>query len=352
MHPKVLLADDNLTVQRIVAATLRGGGFDVAVVDDGPAALDSVKATPPDLILADFNLEGINLFAFAKSARTESGLAGIPIWALVGPTDTYDAAQLKSAGIQSCFQKPIDSIHLLQTVKMHFPVNNDVAEPTLLMTSLPMESEKVALSTSQTFPSERVESVPLLLPAPAAEIPQNGSALQPDYPSVVDALPLSFCAIQPTVEPVGSCAVPMLSADGIDHGAKSRDEIALEPIPGVSEIVPAFFSPVDEPMLGLPPMTPPEDVADSVLSAETVPPPATDVSPNATEALPAVACVPVISVEQVEQSVATALPEILRSILTPEMIHATLEKIVREMVPPIAEAEIIKEIKRLEPSEK
>jgi CheY-like chemotaxis protein len=320
MHPKVLLADDNLTVQRIVAATLRGGGFDVAVVGDGSAALDSVKTTPPDLILADFNLEGINLFAFAKSARTESGLADVPIWALIGPTDTYDADQLKSAGIQSCFQKPIDSIHLLQTVRMHFPVNKDVNEPTLLMTSLPVASEGAALSASQTFPSERVESVLLLLPAPEAETPQNKSALPADRSPVVDDLPLSFCAVQPTVEPIESCVVPV--------------------------------SAMDEPILDIFPMTPEAGGADSALSTEAVPPPATDVSPNATEAQPFVARIPVISAEQVGQAVAAALPEILRSILTPEMIHAALEKVVREVVPPIAEAEIIKEIKRLEPSAK
>jgi CheY-like chemotaxis protein len=54
MTRKILLADDSVTIQKIVELTFEGEGFELDVVSDGNEALKRAESSPPDIILADF----------------------------------------------------------------------------------------------------------------------------------------------------------------------------------------------------------------------------------------------------------------------------------------------------------
>ncbi|MDC4228046.1 MAG: response regulator [Candidatus Manganitrophus sp.] len=117
MPRRVLLIDDNLAVQKLVELTLRKEGYDVTSIDNGLSALDLTFKNQPDLILADYNLEGMNIFNFVQKIRQRGSLVQIPIVLLINSTESYDPAQLQSAGIQAFLKKPIDSRELIQEAK-------------------------------------------------------------------------------------------------------------------------------------------------------------------------------------------------------------------------------------------
>ena len=53
MGKRILLADDSLTIQKVVELTLSGTEYELVCVSNGQKALDSLRQSRPDLILAD-----------------------------------------------------------------------------------------------------------------------------------------------------------------------------------------------------------------------------------------------------------------------------------------------------------
>lgn len=114
---RVLLADQNIAVQKLVELTLQNAGIEVTSTDNSLSALDIALKKTPDLILADFNLEGFDLFTFVQKIRKTPRLADVPIILLINATETFDPEQLQSAGVQAFFKKPLDAQELLGEIK-------------------------------------------------------------------------------------------------------------------------------------------------------------------------------------------------------------------------------------------
>ena len=57
---KVLVVDDEPTVREVVVSYLRRDGHDVAEAGDGHTALELLESDPPDLVVLDMMLPGVN----------------------------------------------------------------------------------------------------------------------------------------------------------------------------------------------------------------------------------------------------------------------------------------------------
>lgn len=75
----MLIVDDEPNLLRAVAAVLRGEGFDVTTARSGREALVSVAQNPPDLIVSDVRMPGMDGFALARRLRHAPNFALIPI---------------------------------------------------------------------------------------------------------------------------------------------------------------------------------------------------------------------------------------------------------------------------------
>lgn len=117
MPLRVLLADENLAVQKLVELTLKNEGIQLTTTDNSLSALDIALKRSPDIILADFNLEGLDIFSFVSKIRQNPRLSDIPIILLINAAETFDPTQLSSVGVQAFFKKPLDSKELLDEIK-------------------------------------------------------------------------------------------------------------------------------------------------------------------------------------------------------------------------------------------
>ena len=63
MMPKLLLADDSITVQRVIALTFQGEGIEVIAVGDGDQAVDAIDRERPQIVLADLSMPGRDGYA-------------------------------------------------------------------------------------------------------------------------------------------------------------------------------------------------------------------------------------------------------------------------------------------------
>ncbi len=105
---KILITDDDPINRKLVESLLKPNGFDVRSVDSGQAALDAVNFDPPDLILLDLMMPGMDGFEVVRRLKADAATGRIPIVMLTALDDAGSRARLTSAGISVILNKPLD----------------------------------------------------------------------------------------------------------------------------------------------------------------------------------------------------------------------------------------------------
>jgi CheY-like chemotaxis protein len=95
---RVLVVDDLPDAADSLAHLLRAWGYAARVAYDAPAALDAARAEPPDGILSDLAMPGMDGCALARAVRADPALAGIKLVALSAYADEEHARRAAEAG--------------------------------------------------------------------------------------------------------------------------------------------------------------------------------------------------------------------------------------------------------------
>lgn len=117
MPYKLLLADDSITIQKLIELMLISEGFEVKSVSDGEQALEILKDYSPDIILADIEMPLINGLQLCEKIKKSPGLRHIPFMLLVGAFEPFDEHYAKSIGIEDFIIKPFESSELINKIK-------------------------------------------------------------------------------------------------------------------------------------------------------------------------------------------------------------------------------------------
>jgi CheY-like chemotaxis protein len=113
----LLLADDSLTVRRVIEQTFADEPIDVVTVPDGAAALVRLGTNPPDVLLADIGMPTPDGYELALHVRRTPALAHIPVILLTGAFDPVDHARARDAGCAGVLVKPFDPQMLIGRVR-------------------------------------------------------------------------------------------------------------------------------------------------------------------------------------------------------------------------------------------
>jgi CheY-like chemotaxis protein len=108
MPPTLLLADDSLTIRKVIELTFADEGIRVVTVADGREAIRRITAEPPDIILADVGMpehDGYEVTAFVKKS---AHLAHIPVLLLAGAFEPVDQARARNVGCDGVLVKPFE----------------------------------------------------------------------------------------------------------------------------------------------------------------------------------------------------------------------------------------------------
>ena len=100
MAHKLLLADDSVTIQRVIELTFSGEDVDVLAVSDGEQAIARIPVERPDIVLADIGMpkrSGYDVAAFIKGDPT---LKHIPVLLLAGAFEPVDDALAAQVGCE------------------------------------------------------------------------------------------------------------------------------------------------------------------------------------------------------------------------------------------------------------
>ncbi len=115
MTRTILLADDSVTIQKVVELTFMDEDFQVETVGTGTEALDQLEAIRPDLVLADVHMPGADGYEVCQ--RTREILPATPVLLLVGTFEVFDQDRAARVGASGHLKKPFDSQELLRRVK-------------------------------------------------------------------------------------------------------------------------------------------------------------------------------------------------------------------------------------------
>lgn len=103
---KILVADDNSNIQKMVGLALKDQGIDVVAVGNGEAAVRKISDIHPDLVLADVFMPVRNGYEVCQYVKQDAALAHIPVILLVGAFDPLDEQEAQRVGADGVLKKP------------------------------------------------------------------------------------------------------------------------------------------------------------------------------------------------------------------------------------------------------
>jgi CheY-like chemotaxis protein len=169
---KILVADDNSNIQKMVGLALKDQGIDVVAVGNGEAAVRKISDLKPDLVLADVFMPVRNGYEVCQYVKTDPSLAHIPVILLVGAFDPLDEQEAQRVGADGVLKKPFVP-----------------PDPLISMVKSALQRAGVAhgnASTAKTPEPEALKGTDLLTPS-SASAPIGGTP-PPPMPSKAPAI--------------------------------------------------------------------------------------------------------------------------------------------------------------------
>jgi CheY-like chemotaxis protein len=117
MPHRILLADDSLTIQKVIELTFSGTDFELKAVGNGDLALPLLDSFSPDIVLADCVMPGKTGYELCEEVKRRPGGRFVPVVLLTGTFEPFDKPRAEQAGADSVVTKPFDSQGLASLVR-------------------------------------------------------------------------------------------------------------------------------------------------------------------------------------------------------------------------------------------
>ena len=117
MTRKILLADDSVTIQKVVELTFAEGDYQVQCVSNGKAAVQKIQEDRPDLLLCDVIMPEMNGYDVATFVKQNPTFSSIPVILLTGTFEPFDENKARQSGADTYITKPFDSKMLVDKVE-------------------------------------------------------------------------------------------------------------------------------------------------------------------------------------------------------------------------------------------
>src|SRR5437867_845392 len=117
MPKKILLADDSITIQKVVELTFSEGDYLVFTVGNGAQALKKIGEVRPDVALLDVIMPEANGYEVCEKVKRNPETSWIPVLLLTGTFEPFDRKRAEAAGADGHLTKPFESQVLISRVE-------------------------------------------------------------------------------------------------------------------------------------------------------------------------------------------------------------------------------------------
>ena len=105
---RILIVDDDATMRLLMTETLAEDGYIIDEVDNGPAAIEAIKSSEPDMVLLDVKMPGMSGFEVCSEIRRHTGDTNISVVMVTGLDDSESIEKAFQLGATAFISKPIN----------------------------------------------------------------------------------------------------------------------------------------------------------------------------------------------------------------------------------------------------
>jgi CheY-like chemotaxis protein len=230
---KILVADDNSNIQKMVGLALKDQGIDVVAVGNGEAAVRKISDIRPDLVLADVFMPVRNGYEVCRYVKEDSSLSHIPVILLVGAFDPLDEQEAQRVGADGVLKKPFvppdPLISMVKSALIRAGVPLGPAAPAEKAAPAPPRyptAEILGVGVTSKLAALAPEKLPEVTPDPVEEFPTTASNLK----IAAGSGPLAFGSLLDTSEAddMAVTAKPMIDLANAGKWHEDSDEVEEE----------------------------------------------------------------------------------------------------------------------------
>ncbi|MCX6551083.1 MAG: response regulator [Acidobacteria bacterium] len=242
MPHKLLLADDSVTIQRVIELTFADEDIQVIAVGDGKQAIERIELDRPDIVLADVGMPERDGYEVAAFVKNTPHLSHIPVLLLTGAFEPVDEQRASAVGCDGVLAKPFEPQMVITRVKELLadarPVRQVAAQRRTedLRPPMPLTPPPPAASPAPVALTTRAASTPTVPLEPPAVVPPEPMPIPESRVKTVEL----------EVAPSPAPAVPEIPLLTSEPAAVPKPAPTPAPTPAPQEARPATVeSPLD-----------------------------------------------------------------------------------------------------------
>ena len=151
MTIRLLVADDSVTIQKMVRLAFQDEDVRVEAVSSGDAALDEMPNIRPDIVLADVMMPGYTGYEVCENIRNNPEFARTPVILLVGTFEPFDESEASRVRCDGHLTKPFDTSELIEMVHSLVGENSMISNEGGVALSAASGCEQASASTNSVI---------------------------------------------------------------------------------------------------------------------------------------------------------------------------------------------------------
>ncbi|MBZ4377287.1 PleD family two-component system response regulator [Corallococcus sp. AS-1-6] len=171
MPKNLLIADDSLTIRKVIGMIFATEDFQVTAVDNGLDAISRTRELRPDVVLADVMMPGKSGYEVCEALKSDPATQGIPVLLLAGTFEAFDENRAKAARADDHITKPFESQILLDKVKALVGQKSNTMPASAATRVLPQTAAPVAPAAPPPAAAAPPGARPAGAPPPGARPP-------------------------------------------------------------------------------------------------------------------------------------------------------------------------------------
>jgi CheY-like chemotaxis protein len=129
MMANILVAEDNIVMQKLLSKRLHNAGHQVRIAPNGVEALEQLELQQADLILSDIAMPQMDGLAFLRQVRRDPRFENVPFVLLTTSVLDQHRVEARQSGANGFLQKPVSSWELEAMIDKLLAPNRRVSQP-------------------------------------------------------------------------------------------------------------------------------------------------------------------------------------------------------------------------------
>jgi len=147
MPKKILLADDSITIQKVVELTFSDGDYEVTACNNGLKAIQKLAEIRPDIVLSDIIMPEKNGYEVCEYVKSHPEFRHIPVILLTGTFEPFDPDRAEKAGCDAVVTKPFESQNLIHKVEDLIESSRQAASAASVHEAATVQQEAIQIPT-------------------------------------------------------------------------------------------------------------------------------------------------------------------------------------------------------------